>query len=380
MPATTLLNNFEVGLVQLAIQNGSVYSVQRPVAPTFSMLLGKDPEMMDNIISNVPQVPTYGALSDAEIRAGIIRSFVATNTTLGADTTRANQSAALGGGTTPAEVINDITVRTTYYNDGGQFINYARMIEGQGAGWAANTSYEEVLASQMVQEYIRKRSARLFAVGANTMPADGYFGSLRAMISDGLSIATRGGIGTDEATNYGTYGGQTRTTAGATLAAQYIWAPGTGSTGSFTPATFSESIAEQAALLGYGNGAGKLVAPMSIGRFGLFDLTLRQLYGQIRIDEEMKLLVNGGRCIEFGGVTYFPDPNIPATTTYQLFIDLGTPGMPNAIAKTAMQKSGIEEIKMGNLNAASRLRWVFPDQVMVRNPKSCVVVEGLTAL
>lgn len=377
MPATTLLNNFEAGLVQLAIQNGSVYSVQRPVAPTYAMLLGKDPEMQDNIIANVPQVPTYGALSDAEIKAGIIRSFFATNTTLGTDTTRANQSAALGGGTTPSEVINDITVRTTYYNDGGQFINVARMIEGQGAGWAANTSYEEVLASQMVQEYIRKRSARLFAVGANTMPADGFFGSLRAMISDGLSIANRNNTGTDEATNYGTYGGQTRTTAGAALAAQYVWA-GTGATTG--NGTFSESIAEQAALAGYGAGAGKLVAPMSIGRFAAFDLLLRQQYGQVRIDEELKLLINGGRCIEFGGVTYFPDPNIPATTTYQLYVDLGTPGMPNAVAKTAMQKSGIEEIKMGNLNAASRLRWVFPDQVMIRNPKSCVLVEGLAAL
>ena len=377
MPATSLLNNFEVGLVQLAIQNGSVYSVQRPVAPTYSMLLGKDPEMQDNIIANVPQVPTYGALSDAEIKAGIIRSFVATNTTLGADTTRANQSAALGGGTTPSEVINDITIRTTYYNDGGQFINVSRMIEGQGAGWAANTSYEEVLASQMVQEYIRKRSARLFATGSNTMPADGYFGSLRAMISDGLSTANRNNTGTDEATNYGTYGGQSRTTAGAALASQYVWA---GTAALVGNGTFTESIAEQAALAGYGAGAGKLVAPMSLGRFALFDLTLRQLYGQIRIDEEMKLLVNGGRCIEFGGVTYFPDPNIPATTTYQLYIDLGTPGMPNAVAKTAMQKSGIEEIKMGNLAAASRLRWVFPDQVMVRNPKSCVLVEGLAPL
>ena len=377
MPATSLLNNFEAGLVQLAIQNGSVYSVQRPVAPTFAMLLGKDPEMRDNIIANVPQVPTYGALSDTEIKAGIIRSFFATNTTLGTDTTRANQSAALGGGTTPSEVINDITVRTTYYNDGGQFINVARMIEGQGAGWAANTSYEEVLASQMVQEYIRKRSARLFAVGANTMPADGFFGSLRAMISDGLSTANRSNTGTDEATNYGTYGGQSRTTAGAALAAQYVWA---GTAALVGNGTFSESIAEQAALAGYGAGAGKLVAPMSIGRFAAFDLLLRQQYGQVRIDEELKLLINGGRCIEFGGVTYFPDPNIPATTTYQLYVDLGTPGMPNAVAKTAMQKSGIEEIKMGNLNAASRLRWVFPDQVMIRNPKSCVLVEGLAAL
>ena len=377
MPATSLLNNFEAGLVQLAIQNGSVYSVQRPVAPTFAMLLGKDPEMQDNIIANVPQVPTYGALSDTEIKAGIIRSFFATNTTLGTDTTRANQSAALGGGTTPSEVINDITVRTTYYNDGGQFINVARMIEGQGAGWAANTSYEEVLASQMVQEYIRKRSARLFAVGANTMPADGFFGSLRAMISDGLSTANRSNTGTDEATNYGTYGGQSRTTAGAALAAQYVWA---GTAALVGNGTFSESIAEQAALAGYGAGAGKLVAPMSIGRFAAFDLLLRQQYGQVRIDEELKLLINGGRCIEFGGVTYFPDPNIPATTTYQLYVDLGTPGMPNAVAKTAMQKSGIEEIKMGNLNAASRLRWVFPDQVMIRNPKSCVLVEGLAAL
>ena len=371
--------NFEVGLVQLAIQNGSVYSSQRPVAPTFAMLLGKDAEMQDNIISNVKGVPTYGALSDAEIRAGIIRSFVGYNTTLGTDAGRAAGAQTQTGTIstfTPQEVITDLTLRTTYYTDGGQFITKARMIEGQGAGWAANMSYEEVLAAQMVQEYITKRDARLFATGANTMPSDGYFGSLRAIISDGLSIANRGGIGTDEATNYATYGGQTRTTSNTVVSAQYYWAPGTGTTAN---ATFSESIAANAALRGYGAGAGKLVAPMSLARFAAFELALRQQYGMIRIDEEMKLLVNGGRCIEFAGVTWFPDPNVPASQ-WQLLIDLGTPGMPNVIARTAMQKSLIEHIPAANLYAADRLRWVFPDQVLVRNPKSCVLVEGLTTL
>jgi hypothetical protein len=364
--------NFEVGLVQLAIQNGSVYSAQRPVAPTFAMLLGKDAEMQDNIISNVKGVPTYGALSDAEIRSGIIRSFVGNNTTLGTDTTRANQTATIST-FTPQEVITDLAIRTTYYNDGGQFINVARMVEGQGAGWAANQSYEQVLAAQMVQEYITKRDARLFASGAGTMPADGSFGSLRAMISDGLSIANRGGIGTDEATNYGTYAGQTRTTPGSIYASQYVWAPGTGTT------ALSESIAANAALRGYGAGAGKLVAPMSLARFAAFELALRQQYGQIRIDEEMKLLVNGGRCIEFAGVTWFPDPNVPAAQ-WQLLVDLGTPGMPNTIARTAMQKSLIQHVPAANLNAADRLRWVFPDQVFVRNPRACVLIEGLNTI
>jgi len=367
--------NFEVGLVQLAIQNGSVYSAQRPVAPTFAMLLGKDAEMQDNIISNVKGVPTYGALSDAEIRSGIIRSFVGNNTTLGTDTTRANQTATIST-FTPQEVITDLAIRTTYYNDGGQFINIARMVEGQGAGWAANQSYEQVLAAQMVQEYITKRDTRLFASGAGTMPADGSFGSLRAMISDGLSIANRGGIGTDEATNYGTYAGQTRTTPGSIYASQYVWAPGTGT----TPGTaLSESIAANAALRGYGAGAGKLVAPMSLARFASFELALRQQYGYIRIDEEMKLLVNGGRCIEFAGVTWFPDPNVPAAQ-WQLLIDLGTPGMPNTIARTAMQKSLIQHVPAANLNAADRLRWVFPDQVFVRNPRACVLIEGLNTI
>lgn len=366
--------NFEVGLVQLAIQNGSVYSSQRPVAPTFAMLLGKDAEMQDNIISNVKGVPTYGALSDAEIRAGIMRSFVGYNTTLGTDTTRANQTATIST-FTPQEVITDLALRTTYYNDGGQFINVARMVEGQGAGWAANMSYEEVLAAQMVQEYITKRDTRLFATGASVMPADGSFGSLRGIISDGLTVAQRGGIGTDES-NYAVYAGQTRSTTNTVVSGNYYWAPGTGTTAN---ATFNESIAANAALRGYGAGAGKLVAPMSLARFAAFELALRQQYGMIRIDEEMKLLVNGGRCIEFAGVTWFPDPNV-AASQWQLLIDLGTPGMPNAIARTAMQKSQIQHIPAANLNAADRLRWVFPDQVLVRNPKACVLVEGLTTL
>ena len=85
------------------------------------------------------------------------------------------------------------------------------------------------------------------------------------------------------------------------------------------------------------------------------------------------------QCIEFAGVTWFPDPNISANN-FQLLIDLGTPGMPNAIARTAMQKSQIQHIPAATLNAADRLRWVFPDQVLVRNPKSCVLIEGLTSL
>ena len=361
--------NFEVGLVQLAIQNGSVFSSQRPVAPTFSMLLGKDAEMQDNIISNVKGVPTYGALSDAEIRSGIIRSFLGYQTTLGGSVTRANQTATIST-FTPQEVLTDLALRTCYYQDGGQFINVARMVEGQGAGWAANMSYEEVFAAQMVQEYIRRRSEGLFVNAATGLPADGQFGSLRAIISDGLTVAERGGVGTNESA-LAVYGGITRSVSNTVASAQYVWAGGS--------TAFSESLAAQAALRGYGAGAGKLVAPMSLNRFAAFELALRQQYGQIRIDEEMKLLVNGGRCIEFAGVTWFPDPNISAST-WQLLIDLGTPGMPNAIARTAMQKSQIQHIPAANLNAADRLRWVFPDQVLVRNPKSCVLIEGLTSL
>jgi hypothetical protein len=361
--------NFEVGLVQLAIQNGSVFSSQRPVAPTFSMLLGKDAEMQDNIIANVKGVPTYGALSDAEIRSGIIRSFLGYQTTLGGSVTRANQTATIST-FTPQEVLTDLALRTTYYQDGGQFINVARIIEGQGAGWAANMSYEEVFAAQMVQEYIRRRSEGLFVNAATGLPGDGNFGSLRAIITDGLTVAERGGVGTNESA-LAVYGGITRSTGNTVASAQYVWAGGS--------TAFSESLAAQAALRGYGAGAGKLVAPMSLNRFAAFELALRQQYGQIRIDEEMKLLVNGGRCIEFAGVTWFPDPNISAST-WQLLIDLGTPGMPNAIARTAMQKSQIQHIPAANLNAADRLRWVFPDQVLVRNPKSCVLIEGLTSL
>ncbi len=104
--------NFEVGLVQLAIQNGSVFSSQRPVAPTYSMLLGKDAEMQDNIISGVKGVPTYGALSDAEIRSGIIRSFLGYQTTLGGSVTRANQTATIST-FTPQEVQAKMTASLT---------------------------------------------------------------------------------------------------------------------------------------------------------------------------------------------------------------------------------------------------------------------------
>jgi hypothetical protein len=249
------------------------------------------------------------------------------------------------------------------------------MVEGQGAGWAANMSYEEVFAAQMVQEYIRRRSEGLFVNAATGLPGDGNFGSLRAIITDGLTVAERGGIGTNESA-LAVYAGQTRGVSSTVASGIYIWAPGTGTTAN---ATLSESIAANAALRGYGAGAGKLVAPMTLARFAAFELALRQQYGQIRIDEEMKLLVNGGRCIEFAGVTWFPDPNITANN-FQLLIDLGTPGMPNAIARTAMQKSQIQHIPAANLNAADRLRWVFPDQVLVRNPKSCVLIEGLTSL
>lgn len=368
--------NFEVGLVQLAIQNGSVYSAQRPVAPTYAMLLGKDAEMQDNIISGVKGVPTYGALSDAEIRSGILRSFVGYQTTLGGSVTRANQTAALSAPFTPQEVLTDLAFRTCYYSDGGQFVNLARMVEGQGAGWAANVSYEQVLASQLVQEYIKKRSDALFVNAATGLPADGQFGSLRAMITDGLTVADRGGIGTNESA-LAVYAGQTRSTTNTIVSAQYYWAPVTGTVAN---ADLTEAHAATAALRGYANGAGKLVAPMSLGRYAKFERDLRQDYGQIRIDEDVKLLVNGGRCVEFEGVTWYPEPSMPSNATWQLLIDLGTPGMPNAIARTAMQKSQIELIKAPNLNAADRLRWVFPDQSIVRNPKSCVLIEGLNAL
>jgi hypothetical protein len=366
--------NFEVGLVQLAIQNGSVFSTARPVAPTFSMLLGVQPEMQDNLISGVKGVPTYGALSDAEINAGIIQTFIANNPAIGGDVLRSGMS----GNVTPtqSEILEAMAFRTTYYTDKGQTINLARMREGVGTGWAANMSYEQLLATQMVEKYIRDRSSSLFLASASGLPDDGKFGSLRAMISDGLDATGRSVAGSTNETAYAPYGNQSRTT-NANVRSQYIWAGGS--------AAFSETLAQRAALAAYSNGARTIVAPMSLGRFAAFEYALRSSnggsgYGQIRIDEKIRTVINGGQAIEAYGVIFYPEPALTATTTYQLFIDLGAPGMPNAMAKTAMQKSAIEHIPNPGLEAADRLRWVFPDQCIVRNPKSCVLMEGLTAL
>ena len=378
--------NFEVGLVQLAIQNGSVFSTARPVAPTYSMLLGVQPEMQDNLISGVKGVPTYGALSDAEINAGIIQTFIANNPSIGGDVARGTFGGAgtgMGASVTPtqSEILEAMAFRTTYYSDKGQTISMARMREGLGTGWMANMSYEQLLATQMVEKYIRDRSSSLFLASASGLPGDGQFGSLRAMITDGLSAAARNALdGTPlTATNenaYATYGNQSRAT-NANVRSQYIWAGGS--------AAFSETLAQRAALAAYSNGARTLVAPMSLGRFAAFEYALRSSnggsgYGMTRIDEKIRTVINGGQAIEAYGVIFYPEPALGAATTYQLFVDLGSPGMPNAMAKTAMQKSAIEHIPNPGLEAADRLRWVFPDQCIVRNPKSCVLMEGLTAL
>ncbi len=87
----------------------------------------------------------------------------------------------------------------------------------------------------------------------------------------------------------------------------------------------------------------------------------------------------------------FNGSNSSATLTASSIVDIQsttkgflpprmTTTQKNAIARTAMQKSQIQHIPAANLNAADRLRWVFPDQVLVRNPKSCVLIEGLTSL
>jgi hypothetical protein len=370
--------NFEVGLVQLAIQNGSVFSTARPVAPTFSMLLGVEPEMADNLISGVSGVPTYGALSDAELNAGIIQTFIANNPAIGGDVARSVASgfaAGMGAAVTPtqSEILESLVFRTTYYSDKGQTISMARMREGLGTGWAANMSYEQLLATQMVEKYIRDRSSSLFLASASGLPGDGQFGSLRAMITDGLDAAGRGVVGSTNETTYATYGNQSRAT-NANVRSQYVWA---------ASAAFSETIAQRAALAAFANGAGTVVAPMSLGRFAAFEYALRSGagsgYGQIRIDEKIRTVINGGQAIEAYGVIFYPEPALPATTTWQLFLDLGRAGMPNVMAKTGMQKSAVEHIANPGLEAADRLRWVFPDQCIVRNPKSCVLVEGLTA-
>ena len=370
--------NFEVGLVQLAIQNGSVFSTARPVAPTFSMLLGVEPEMADNLISGVSGVPTYGALSDAELNAGIIQTFIANNPAIGGDVARSVASgfaAGMGAVVTPtqSEILESLVFRTTYYSDKGQTISMARMREGLGTGWAANMSYEQLLATQMVEKYIRDRSSSLFLASANGLPGDGKFGSLRAMITDGLDATGRSIAGSSNETTYDTYGNQSRA-SNANVRSQYIWA---------ASAAFSESIAQRAALAAFANGAGTVVAPMSLGRFAAFEYALRSGgasgYGQIRIDEKIRTVINGGQAIEAYGVIFYPEPALPANTTWQLFLDLGRAGMPNVMAKTGMQKSAVEHIANPGLEAADRLRWVFPDQCIVRNPKSCVLVEGLTA-
>jgi hypothetical protein len=364
-------SNFDAGLVQLAVQSGRVIQYQRNVCPTLALALGKDPIMADNDLANLKNVPMYGEMSNDEINAGYIRSFFAPNASIGGSVTRANMTALVAaspfvGGTT--EALNDFTVQTCYYNDGGETISLARLTEGKGRGWAANMTNEELVASVMVKRYFAVRGTQLFsdATGSTTLPGDGVFGSLRAIISNGINNTGSGG--TDEST-YSVYGGRTRS---ATAPLQALYQNYTGS-----PAT---SIAQMdaAVIAAYANGATKVVAPMSTARFIQFR-ALVQAFGQIRLDEDMANVVNGKYAIDFNGCTYYADPQMPTGKTWQLFIDLGSPDMPNLYAKTAMQKSLIERVPNPILNNADRLRWGFPDQVIVRNPSTCVLVTGLGA-
>lgn len=364
-------SNFDAGLVQLAVQSGRVIQYQRNVCPTLALALGKDPIMADNDMANLKNVPMYGEMSNDEINAGYIRSFFAPNATIGGSVTRANMTALVAaspfvGGTT--EALNDFTVQTCYYNDGGETISLARLTEGKGRGWAANMTNEELVASVMVKRYFQVRGAQLFsdATSPAPLPGDGVFGSLRAIISNGIDNTGSGG--TNESP-YSVYGGRTRS---ATAPLQALYQNYTGS-----PVTSIANM-DAAVIAAYANGATKVVAPMSTARFIQFR-TLVQAFGQIRLDEEMANVVNGKYAIEFNGCTYYADPCMPTGKTWQLFIDLGSPDMPNLYAKTAMQKSLIERVPNPVLNNADRLRWGFPDQVIVRNPSACVLVTGLAA-
>lgn len=359
-------SNFDAGLVQLAVQSGRVIQYQRNVCPTLALALGKDPIMADNDMANLKNVPMYGEMSNDEINAGYIRSFFAPNASIGGSVTRANMTAAVSAATT--EALNDFTVQTCYYNDGGETLSLARLTEGKGRGWAANMTNEELVASVMVKRYFAVRGAQLFndATGASTLPGDGVFGSLRAIITNGIDNTGTGG--TNEAT-YSVYGGRTRS---ATAPLQALYQNYTGS-----PA-LTLANADAAVIAAYANGATKVVAPMSTARFIAFR-TLVQNFGQIRLDEDMANVVNGKYAIDFNGCTYYADPQMPTGKTWQLFIDLGSADMPNLYAKTAMQKSLIERVPNPALNNADRLRWGFPDQVIVRNPSTCVLVTGLVA-
>lgn len=358
---------FNAGLVQLPIQRGEVLAAQLPVAPTFALLLGTQPVMSNNVIAKVRDVPTYGMMSEAEIRSGIIRSFFTNLTSVGGNVTRANLTAAVSP--TTDEILNDYAVFTTTYGDGGQTLPLNRTWEGRGQGWAPNSTYETELAQVMGQKYVTDVSSMLFATGANTLPADNAFGSLRAMISDGLTTAQRGGTGTDESA-YATYGGINRVTN--TIArSQYILQTG-------SPA-FGEVHASQGILRAFANNAYTLVAPMSQGRYAAFEQAIYTQYGMIRLDTPEDLKIKGVQGFMYKNCYFYVEPAIPATTTWQLFIDLGRPGMPNAIAKTAMQLAAVERVPNAALNGADRLRWVFPHQSLVRNPRSCVLMEGLLA-
>jgi hypothetical protein len=359
-------SNFDAGLVQLAVQSGRVIQYQRNVCPTLALALGKDPIMADNDLANLKNVPMYGEMSNDEINAGFIRSFFAPNASIGGSVTRANMTTSVSPATT--EAINDFTVQTCYYNDGGETISLARLTEGKGRGWAANMTNEELVASVMVKRYFAVRGTALFNDSTVTpgLPGDGMFGSLRAIISNGINNTGSGG--TDESA-FSVYGGRTRS---ATAPLQALYQNYTGS-----PA-LTLANADAAVIAAYANGATKVVCPMSTARFIAFR-ALVQNFGQIRLDEDMANVVNGKYAIEFNGCTYYADPQMPTGKTWQLFIDLGSADMPNLYAKTAMQKSLIERVPNPALNNADRLRWGFPDQVIVRNPSSCVLVTGLVA-
>lgn len=359
---------FNTGLAEEWLNSGIPINNALRAAPTLALALGRPKKVVKNVVG-MPKVE-FEKMIPLSLEKKTINVMTAFGATMGGDIARGSAMLAPSSVNNP-NLMDTLQFVSSFYKFETD-LSLDQLIEGKGSAWIPSSlggeTYEQLAVNQMLIDYVNQTRLNMFATGANKMGGDGTLGSLRAMISDGLTTATRsGGSGTDES-NYRYYAGYDRV-ASDVFRSYYYEA---------NSAAFTEEMGDRVAAEIMAKGAMHIVAPMSIARFNAFQQRLRSTYGALNTKEtppEVAYALGGTSYITVGLVTYYIEPAIPASATWQLFIDTASLAAGSTFADTKF-----ETTRLNTREAAYQVWGWAKHQVIVTAPNRCGIIEELASI
>jgi hypothetical protein len=355
---------FDTGLANNWINSGAPIELALRSNPTISVLFGPAQRKVKSVLGKSIPYVDYSAVQRLDTSLKELKIPYQLQVPEGQSITR---SSMLNAPTyTSPDQVDALTFLTTFYESAVQYTT-ADVMEGKGKSWDLGTTFEQTVVNNFTINYFNRRTLDLFATGANRMPGDGVFGSLRAQISDGLTATQRGIGGSSNESDYVNFLGASRVTS-PQYQAYYQW--NSNAAFSLTTGVIMGSQLQN-------RGAQNIVCPMNPARFAALVQEYRQS-GRFNISNSNDASKVGGKSSlydDVAQVTYYMEPKLGAST-WLLFIDLNSVTCGSSVydADMTMFRDQI------TTKDSMKFNYKVKDQVAVFAPHRCGLLEGLSLL